>query len=73
MKITKKQYDEAQAKLPKLRKAEEIVKQWDEAIKSMPTIDGMEVTAVEITPFGPAVTCKPKEQHVPGQAGRGAA
>ena len=73
MKITKKHYDDAKAKIPKLKKAEEIVKEWEKGVASMGETD-MEILAVEITPFGPAVTCKPKEKTgAQGAPSRGAA
>jgi len=61
VKITRKDYDKAKASLPKLAKAQETVKAFDKGIASRPEIDPEDIIAIEVTPSGPVVTCKPKE------------
>lgn len=75
MKLTKKSYDKAKADLPKLRKAEETVRQWDEAIASLgQAIAGVDVTEIEIGGLFPSFTGRRKEvDGASSEAGRGAA
>ena len=59
MKVTRKQFDKAQADLPKLREAEATIKAWNDAMILIgPAADLMEIS--EVTADG-NFKCKPKE------------
>ena len=48
MKLTKKQYDKAVEVLPELRKAEETIKAWTDALKALgPVVEHVDVLEIE--------------------------
>ena len=48
MKITRRQYDKAQKDLPSLKKAEQTIKMWNDAIKAIgPAAEHQEILEIE--------------------------